>query len=182
MLFRKKRRVFYATITVVVFCLAVIAKYSAIRTTGRWLLFSRRYKAEVLAQPAQHGEFRHVEWDGWGWGGQDTTVYLVFDPTDSLLAAARNRGSGKFSGIPCEVYGVHRLEKNWYTVQFFTNESWGRTNIDCSGSISYGRFCGASEDFIYSCNAGINPGSFHIAEAPGYYHSSLGCLCRSRCL
>jgi hypothetical protein len=38
-------------------------------------------KRKVLAQPASaNGEFRHVEWDGWGWAGQDTTVYLVFDP------------------------------------------------------------------------------------------------------
>jgi len=78
---------------------------------------------------------KHIEWDGWGWGGQDTTVYLVFDPTNSLSAAAKVGQPGKFSGIPCEVFLVHRLESQWYTVQFYTNEFWGRRNaLNCAGS------------------------------------------------
>ena len=56
----------------------------------KWLLYRHGYKAEVLAQPSKNGELNHIEWDGWGWAGQDTTVYLVFDPTDSLSAAAKS--------------------------------------------------------------------------------------------
>ncbi|MGC2528472.1 MAG: hypothetical protein WA639_12040, partial [Candidatus Acidiferrum sp.] len=104
----------------------------------RWLFFSHGYKSEVLAQSPKNGELKHIEWDGWGWAGQDTTVYLVFDPTDSLSAAAKGNHPGKFDGIPCEVPVVHRLESYWYTVQFYTDEFWGRhgtaNGLDCSGS------------------------------------------------
>ena len=98
---------------------------SAIRTTARWLLWSRTYKEKALAQPSATGEFRHIEWDGWGWGGQNTTEFLVYDPTDSLGAAARSHLPGKFGGIPCEVPLVGRLESHWYTVTFYTNQGWG---------------------------------------------------------
>src|SRR6202035_4018692 len=93
--------------------------------TARWLARSRYYKSEVLAQPTAVGELKHIEWDGWGGAGQDTTVYLVYDPTDSLVAAARDQKPGKFNGVPCEVFRVRRLESKWYTVQFYTDELWG---------------------------------------------------------
>jgi hypothetical protein len=98
---------------------------SAIRTTARWLLWSHKYKEKVLTQASASGDFRHVEWDGWGWSGQDTTEFLVFDPTDSLSAAARSHRPGKFDGIPCEVPAVRRLESHWYTVLLYTNQGWG---------------------------------------------------------
>lgn len=94
----------------------------------RWLARSHNYKSEILAQPTAVGELKHIEWDGWGWAGQDTTVYLVYDPIDSLAAAAKGQKPGKFNGIPCEVFRVRRLENCWYTVQFYTNEFWGRRN------------------------------------------------------
>lgn len=98
----------------------------AIRTTARWLIWSRDYKAEVLAQPRSiNGDFKHVEWDGWGFAGAgDTTVYLVFDPSDSLSAAAKSHRTGKFDGIPCAVPAVNRLENHWYTVLFYADEDW----------------------------------------------------------
>ncbi len=102
---------------------------------ARWLTRSRSYKSEVLAQPTAVGELKHIAWDGWGWAGQDTTVYLVYDPTDSLVAAAKGQKPGKFNGIRCEVFRVRRLESYWYTVQFYTNEFWGRRNaLNCTGS------------------------------------------------
>jgi hypothetical protein len=102
----------------------------------RWLVGSRFYKAEVLARPnSANKELKHIEWDGWGWGGEDTTVYLVFDPTDSLSAASQEHRPGKFNGIPCEVPVVRRMEKNWYVVQFYTDEWWGRRGaLNCRGS------------------------------------------------
>jgi hypothetical protein len=96
-----------------------------VHTTGRWLIQSGKYKAEVLAQPnSTNGELKHVEWDGWGFAGADTVEFLVFDPNDSLVAAARSRAPGKYSGIPCEVPSVRRLEKQWYTVEFYTDTYW----------------------------------------------------------
>jgi hypothetical protein len=105
----------------------------AIRTAVRWTTGSSAYKARVLAQPpSQNGELQHINWDGWGMFAQDTTVYLVFDPTDALSAAARSRQPGKFNGIPCKVQRVSRLESHWYTVLFYTDETWG----SCQGAIA----------------------------------------------
>jgi hypothetical protein len=113
---------------------AVAWRFYSIRTTAKWSMWSQRYKSEVLAQPETARELKHIDWDGWGWAGQDTNVYLVFDSTDSLSVAAANHASCKFNGIPCEVVQVHQLESRWYTVQFYTNELWGRRNaLDCAG-------------------------------------------------
>jgi len=60
------------------------------RNAAKWSLWSRSYKSEVLAEPfSSNGDFKHIEWDGWGWAGQDTTVYLVFDPANELSTAAK---------------------------------------------------------------------------------------------
>ena len=105
----------------------LVANDVVIRGAARWLVWSNHYKAEVLAKPiSSDGGLKHIEWDGWGWAGQDTTVYLVFDPTDSLSTAARSHESGMLSGIPCEVNVVRRLEGHWYSAQFYTNEFWDR--------------------------------------------------------
>ena len=140
----KKRRQRLSVLSMLVVYWAVSAalgaNYSAIRDTSRWLVRSHDYKAKVLAQPASaNGDLKHVEWDGWGFpGAGDTTVYLVFDPTDALSAAARSRRPGKFGGLPCDVALVRRLENHWYAVRFYTDEWWGRRNaLDCgSGSAS----------------------------------------------
>jgi hypothetical protein len=96
-----------------------------IRTVERWALWSKGYKATVLAQPSTpNGYLKHAEWDGWGWACFDTTVYLVFHPNDSLAAAAKSHSSGKFNGIPCAVYRVRRLEDHWYSVVFYTDLDW----------------------------------------------------------
>lgn len=108
---------------------ALVGNFMAIRTTVRWSLWSRGFKGKVLAEPTPtNEEFKHVVWDGWGWAGQDTTIYLIFDPADSLSAPARSSQAGEFRGIPCDVYRVRRLESHWYTARFYTNESWGRCN------------------------------------------------------
>lgn len=83
------------------------------------VLWSGRYKDKVLAQPASiNGGLKHIEWDGWGWGGQDFSVFLVFDPPDSLSGPAKSRQSGKRNGIPCEVSSVRRMDSHWYIVFF----------------------------------------------------------------
>lgn len=122
--------IFWATLTA--FFLFDYRNPSAIRGAARWLIWSRDYKAQVLAKPAPpNGELRHIDWDSWGGFAQDTTVLLVFDPTDSLSVPARSGQSGKFNGIPCEVAIVHRMESHWYTIEFvgYVDESsWDSCN------------------------------------------------------
>ena len=102
----------------------LLFRYAAHRDALRWLVLSHHYKAQVLAQRSlPDGELAHAEWDGWGMFSMDTTVYAVYDPSDALSADV-NR-PGKFRGIPCEVYNVRRLEKYWYSVQFYTDQEWG---------------------------------------------------------
>lgn len=107
---------------------------STIRPSIRWLLWSRRFKAEVLAQPAPaNGKLRHMEWEATGFAGvANRTSYLVFDPADSLAAAAKSHSPGNFTGMPCEVFSVLRLESHWYSVLFYTDEAWGQRNqLNC---------------------------------------------------
>jgi hypothetical protein len=103
-----------------------------IRTSTRWLVWSGHYKEEVLAQPAPaNGSLKHIEWDGWGWGGQDFSVLPVFDPTNALATAAKNNHYGKVEGIPCEVDYVKRMESHWYIALFdgYVDQSnWDKCN------------------------------------------------------
>ena len=105
---------------------ALLRNQQLLRTEVRWLFASETYKSEMLVSPIpRNGEVRHIEWDGWGFpGAGDTTVYLVFDPSDSLSVAAKRYSPGRYQGLPCEVPDVHRLEKNWYTVLFYTDTDW----------------------------------------------------------
>lgn len=118
---------------IVVFCIVSWLLFKSsddVRTTVRWLVRSKTYKAKVLAQPnPADSELKHVEWDGWGFPGAGNTVaYLVFDPKDSLSTAAKSRSYGRFSGIPCEVFNVRRLENDWYAVYFYTDTDWDHCN------------------------------------------------------
>jgi hypothetical protein len=127
----KKAAAYCTSIALILIAAAGLWVFQPVRNATRWLLFSRQYKSQVLAQAAKNGELQHIEWDSWGWAGQDTTVYLAFDPNDSLIGAATTSQPGKYSGLPCEVYRVRRLETRWYTVQFYTDQSWGRPDQDC---------------------------------------------------
>jgi hypothetical protein len=111
---KRLRRCLSMLLMLVVFLVAsgvLLKNNNSIRASLRWLLWSKRFKAEVLAQPAPvNGELRHIEWEATGFAGvANNTVYVVFDPTDSLLAA---NSPGKFSGIPCKVRLVRRLESH----------------------------------------------------------------------
>lgn len=113
---------------------ALLRNEGTLRPSLRWLLWSHRFKAEVLAQPAPaNGELRHMVWEATGFAGvANNTVYLVFDPTDSLAVAANSHSPGKFRGMPCEVLRVLRLESHWYSVVFYTDEEWGQRNaLNC---------------------------------------------------
>ena len=95
--------------------------------TAKWLVWSREYKQEVLGQPSLNGDLKHIEWDGSGFAGvANNTVYLVFDPSDSLSKA--NGESLRFNGKSCSVWGVRRLERHWYAVLFYTDQTWDECN------------------------------------------------------
>ncbi|MGA8273922.1 MAG: hypothetical protein WB919_20330 [Candidatus Sulfotelmatobacter sp.] len=104
-----------------------------LRTSARWLLWSHHYQAKVLAQPTPaNGEFKHLVWEATGFAGvANQTVYLVFDPTDSLAVAAKTHDAGKFEGVPCKVRRVSRIETHWYTILFYTDEDWGKPKQRC---------------------------------------------------
>jgi hypothetical protein len=108
--------------------LGLSLNFQAVRSAGRWFFWSKIYKQEVLAQAASdNGELRHIEWDGWGFAGVgDTVVYLVFDPSNGLAKAAQRQAEGKFDGIPCKVFQVHRLESDWYSVLFYADTTWNQ--------------------------------------------------------
>ena len=128
---KKLRSVSILSMLAIFWLLSVLLfrNYLAVRSAARWLIWSDDYKARVVAQPAPaNGDLKHLDWDGWGWGGENTEVYLVFDPTDSLSVAARSHQPGKFNGLPCEVDRVFRLESNWYAAQFYTGTDWDHCN------------------------------------------------------
>jgi hypothetical protein len=106
----------------------VISAYlsATIRSSVRWAFHAADYKAKVLAQPSpRDGSLKHMEWDGWGFpGAGDMTMYLVFDPHNSLSQAAISHSSVKVTGLPCEVPTVRRLEDRWYTVMFYSETDW----------------------------------------------------------
>lgn len=115
--------------TLIIYCASSWALRShslEVRSDWRWLLWSKDYKTKVLASSGrQAAELKHVEWDGRGFpGAGDTYVYLVFDPDDSLSTVAGNHSSGRFSGIPCEVSRVFRLESRWYYIVYYTDLEW----------------------------------------------------------
>jgi len=90
--------------------------------SAKWMLNSDRYKREVLAQSASSMELKHIEWDGWGFGGNNTVIYLVFDPQNALVGAVRNGARRNFQ--TCGVERVRRLENHWYTVRYYTGYEW----------------------------------------------------------
>jgi hypothetical protein len=96
-----------------------------LREKVRWAAFASQAKTNVLASHPQPQQLPHAVWDAWGWAGMDTSVYLVFDPNDSLLGASRLKSPGKPPGIPCAVYSVLRMEPHWYSVRYYTSEDWG---------------------------------------------------------
>lgn len=131
--FRRFRRSLTVLSMVAVYVLAswlLFRNSATIHFTGKWMLESGRYKAQVLAlPPPANGELKHVEWDGWGFAGSDTSAYLVYDPQNLLSSALKNHTSGNFPGIPCSVPGVRRLGSHWYSIVFYTDTDWDHCGL-----------------------------------------------------
>jgi hypothetical protein len=126
---RKPRRCLSVVLALVGFLAiswALDRNEGTIRPFLRWMLWSHRFKAELMSQPEPaNGELKHFLWDEWGFVPSGfNSVYLVFDPADSLANAAKSKAPGQYGGIPCGVLRVFRLEKQWYAVSFYTDEDW----------------------------------------------------------
>ena len=93
---RRRSRLSLSVLSMLVVYCAVTAglfiKSYDLRTVERWFLYSGKntQKADVLAQPGSgDGEKSNTSSGyGWGFGGDDTEVYLVFDPGDTLSVVA----------------------------------------------------------------------------------------------
>ena len=132
------RRIALAVLIGVAFfpLMAVVGRIQGhIRPHFNWLLSSHRYKSEVLSNPtAGKSEFKHVEWDGDGWGSGatgDWMSYVVFDPLDSLSGATKKNVPTEYKGIPCKVILVRRLEKQWHSVVLDMNQFWDKMHPHC---------------------------------------------------
>ena len=128
---RRRSSMLLGTVTFLLVTGAMLMTQEEIRPSLRWLLWSRTLKAQVLSQSTtSNDELKHIEWDGWGGAPVgDWTAYVVYDPGDSLSAAAKKGQRGiykRLRGIPCEVDSVRRLEPHWYSVVLGMNEWWER--------------------------------------------------------
>ncbi len=90
----------------------------------RWITNREPYRSEVLAEPRGKNGLQHVVWDEWsGFGAPPTVTYLVYDP-DGTLSRAQLKDGGAAPGVPCDVWTVHRLGSQWYSMTYFTGTFW----------------------------------------------------------
>jgi hypothetical protein len=115
---RHKRRLsLYVVLAAIIgISAALVWNYSAIRTSARWLVWSRSYQSKVLAQPASaNGDLKHIEWDGLWRPAAINQARSAAYPARSLLYVGL-----RATGTPSS---------------FYTNEFWGKRNLlNCSGS------------------------------------------------
>ncbi len=125
----KKRRIEILSLTVILLLIGFVLGvylYEPLKSNLKWLLLSQTYKDKISALPnPSDGMLKHTEWDSWGFpGAGNTFMYLVFDPTNALEVASQTKKPGKYPGLPCEVFKVKQMERNWYTVHFYTDTYW----------------------------------------------------------
>ena len=94
-----------------------------LRPWARWLVASGKYTSFVMQQkPDPQTGLRYIEWDGWGWAGMDTSVDLVYDPTDTLAHEIQYNPKGRFAEVADKTAFVQRLGRGWYSVTLYTGE------------------------------------------------------------
>lgn len=113
----------------------VVLNQSHVRARLHWLVWSQRYKSEVLASTARpDGSLSTSNGNGDGWGSGatgDWMSYVVFDPSDSLSEATKKNVPAQYRGIPCTVIRIRRLETHWYSVVLDMNEFWDKIHPTC---------------------------------------------------
>jgi hypothetical protein len=98
------------------------------RELYRWLLWSNRYRENVLAQPVSPiGEHKSTEWDHWTYNDSTAVAYLVYDPSDNLRLMTHIDPVRK-ADLPCEIERVDRLESRWYSVVLLKGPSRSSCN------------------------------------------------------
>jgi hypothetical protein len=125
-LFFKKWTSYRTWIAVIAFlCIsfAMGCSVTHLRPWARWLISSASYKSQVLSQPAADPSgIRLIDWDGWGWAGSGTDVFLVYDPSDTLTSNNSQEKGKKSVEISKKAQFIQRLERNWYSATLYTNE------------------------------------------------------------
>jgi hypothetical protein len=123
----------FGVFVVVVIASAIwLTNYFGARDSIRWAFESKAYKSAVLAQPASpDGELKHVEWDDWGFAGQDTFVFVAFDPTDALSTAAKSKQRASSRVYPVKCTASAAWKTHWHVVHFYTETYWGQG--ECAG-------------------------------------------------
>jgi len=95
-----------------------------LRPWARWIVASQRYMCLVLKQqPDPQTGLRYAEWDGWGWAGTDTSVELVYDPTDTLGREIKLNPKGRFAAVAEKTAFVQRLGPGWYSLTLYADET-----------------------------------------------------------
>ncbi len=122
-----KRWINHASLLTVLFFLGIsiwmFFSTEYLRPWARWLIASGRYTNLVLQQkPDPQTGIRYVEWDAWGWAGMDTSVELVYDPTDTLAHEIKYNPKGHFAEIAEKTNSVQQLGRGWYSLTLYTDE------------------------------------------------------------
>jgi len=97
---------------------------NVLRFETRWVFTRSSSMNEMRTHLATQNGIKYFEWDTWGMAGQDTIVYLVYDPADRLRHPRKTAEGRTSSGLPHEVWQIWRLEPHWYSVVFYTNSCW----------------------------------------------------------
>jgi hypothetical protein len=129
-LFWLRRQIWIALIVIVIVIAAYVAVSASVligwsdaRVDGRWAILSPEFKAEAAHQGAlPAGALLHFELDSWGFV-DDTDVYAVYDPTDSLVPTIV-KGDAHIPQLNCDVAWIRREERFWYAVMFYTATTW----------------------------------------------------------
>ncbi len=127
---RRQGRLLWLGFTLASFVIAaaLVQRYSNdLRVEAKWLRHRDTYKAALSGQIRTDGRLlRHMDWDDWGFAGNENSAFVVLDPTDSLAYAAATQAPGRYRGLPCPVFRVVKLEPHYYDVLFFTNSYWNQ--------------------------------------------------------
>jgi hypothetical protein len=118
-----KPRIWLALAVFLGITFAMSCSETRLRPWARWLIFSNTYKSQVLAQTvASQNDLRFIQWDGWGWAGMETNVYLIYDPSDKLKVRTNGVLRKKSVEITEKSQFIQRLEHNWYSATLYTDE------------------------------------------------------------
>ena len=121
-----------------VFVSFVLFRYDyALRTSYRWTFHSGMYKQQLYARhDSTPGGLTYMDWDGWGFAGSETEVYLVHDPGDNLKHAVRSKYGVKAEGCTAR-FGRYAGSRKTGTRSFSSRTKAGPMTADCSFTLPH---------------------------------------------